>query len=113
MIVSVTKLSFVGDCYGTGFEEGNRMKTRGALLWQPGARSGWSIEETEPDPPKGHEALIKLAASSPCHAEEHPDTGDIPLLAGLVTRTYSRDDVAQAFRDMKDGKNLRGVIVDS
>ncbi|MFC5138041.1 NDMA-dependent alcohol dehydrogenase [Actinomycetospora rhizophila] len=55
------------------------MKTRGALLWEPGTRSGWSVEDIEIDPPKEHEALIKLAASGICHSDDHIDTGDIPL----------------------------------
>ncbi|WP_433031759.1 hypothetical protein [Actinomycetospora sp. CA-053990] len=42
------------------------LKTNGALLWEPGTRSGWSVEEIELDPPKAHEALIKLAASGVC-----------------------------------------------
>ena len=28
------------------------MKTKGALLWEPGTRSGWSIEEIELNPPR-------------------------------------------------------------
>lgn len=28
------------------------MKTIGALLWEPGTRSGWSVEEIEIDPPQ-------------------------------------------------------------
>jgi S-(hydroxymethyl)glutathione dehydrogenase/alcohol dehydrogenase len=28
----------------------------------------------------------------------------------LVTRTYSLDDINQGYRDMRDGKNIRGVI---
>jgi Zn-dependent alcohol dehydrogenase len=47
---------------------------------------------------------------------------DIPLLlsmyqagklnlADLVTKTYSLEEVGQGYQDMKDGKNLRGVIV--
>ena len=55
------------------------MKTMGALLWEPGTRSGWSVEEIELDPPKGHEALIKLAASGICHSDHHLDAGVIPL----------------------------------
>jgi NDMA-dependent alcohol dehydrogenase len=55
------------------------VKTRGALLWEPGTRSGWSVEEIELDPPKENEALIKLAASGVCHSDDHLDTGDIPL----------------------------------
>ncbi|CAA9233846.1 MAG: Alcohol dehydrogenase [uncultured Actinomycetospora sp.] len=55
------------------------MRTRGALLWEPGTRSGWSVEEIELDPPEEHEALIKLAASGVCHSDDHLDTGDIPL----------------------------------
>jgi alcohol dehydrogenase (nicotinoprotein) len=47
---------------------------------------------------------------------------DIPMLLGLyksgdlkldelVTRTYSLDQVNQAYQDMTDGKNIRGVII--
>lgn len=55
------------------------MKTEGALIWQPGTNSGWSVEEIELDPPKANEALVKLAASGICHSDDHVDTGDIPL----------------------------------
>ncbi|WP_342660030.1 Alcohol dehydrogenase B [Rhodococcus ruber] len=55
------------------------MKTIGALLWEPGTRSGWSVEEIEIDPPKSREVRIKLAASGICHSDDHVDTGDIPL----------------------------------
>jgi NDMA-dependent alcohol dehydrogenase len=56
-----------------------RVKTEGALLWEPGTNSGWSVEEIELDPPKADEVLIKLAASGLCHSDAHLDTGDIPL----------------------------------
>ena len=47
---------------------------------------------------------------------------DIPMLLGLyksgqlkldelITRKYSLDQVNQAYRDMTDGKNIRGVII--
>lgn len=55
------------------------MKTKGALLWEPGTRSGWSVEEIAVDPPKFREATVKLAASGICHSDDHLDTGDIPL----------------------------------
>ncbi|GAA1201850.1 NDMA-dependent alcohol dehydrogenase [Prauserella alba] len=55
------------------------MKTKGALLWEPGTQSGWSVEEIELDPPKQTEATVKLAASGICHSDDHLDTGDIPL----------------------------------
>src|SRR4051812_12144704 len=55
------------------------MKTMGALLWEPGTNSGWSVEEIEIDPPKRREVLIKLAASGICHSDQHLDDGVIPL----------------------------------
>ena len=63
------------------------MKTRGALLFEPGTRSGWVVEDIELDPPKEGEALVKLAASGLCHSDDHLDTGDIqipfaPILGG-------------------------------
>lgn len=55
------------------------MKTRGALLWEPGTHSGWSVEEIEIDPPQRREVLVKLTSSGICHSDDHLDTGDIPL----------------------------------
>lgn len=60
------------------------MKTVGALIWEPGTRSGWSVEEIEIDPPKSREVRIKLAASGICHSDDHVDTGDIPLGWGPI-----------------------------
>ena len=31
-------------------------------------------------------------------------------LDGMITRTYSLDDINQGFADMRDGKNIRGVL---
>ncbi|MCU1480500.1 MAG: NDMA-dependent alcohol dehydrogenase [Subtercola sp.] len=63
------------------------MKTVGALLWEPGTRSGWSVEDIELDPPKANEVVVKLAASGICHSDDHLDTGDMavdfaPVLGG-------------------------------
>ncbi|MBP2370358.1 NDMA-dependent alcohol dehydrogenase [Pseudonocardia parietis] len=55
------------------------MKTRGALLWEPGTNSGWSVEEIEVDPPKRREIAVELAASGVCHSDQHLDDGVIPL----------------------------------
>jgi NDMA-dependent alcohol dehydrogenase len=55
------------------------VKSKGALLWEPGTRSGWSVEEIEIDPPKHGEVLIKLAASGLCHSDDHVDTGDVAI----------------------------------
>lgn len=63
------------------------MKIPGALLWEPGTNSGWSVEEIELDAPRFRECTVKLAASGICHSDDHLDTGDIqipwaPLLGG-------------------------------
>jgi NDMA-dependent alcohol dehydrogenase len=58
---------------------GERIKTKGALLWEPGTRSGWQVEDIEIDPPKFNEARVKLAASGICHSDDHLDTGDVDL----------------------------------
>ena len=55
------------------------MKTKGALLWEPGTNSGWSVEEIEVDPPKRREVMVELAASGICHSDQHLDDGVIPL----------------------------------
>jgi S-(hydroxymethyl)glutathione dehydrogenase/alcohol dehydrogenase len=63
------------------------MKTKGALLWGPGTRAGWSVEEIEVDPPRAGEVMVKLAAAGLCHSDFHYDAGDgiathLPLLGG-------------------------------
>jgi NDMA-dependent alcohol dehydrogenase len=60
------------------------VKTVGALLWEPGTRSGWSVEEIELDPPKRREVTVKLTSSGICHSDDHVDTGDIPLGWGPI-----------------------------
>lgn len=55
------------------------MKIPGALLFEPGTNSGWTIEEIELDDPKRGEIQVEIAASGLCHSDDHVDTGDIPL----------------------------------
>jgi NDMA-dependent alcohol dehydrogenase len=86
------------------------MKTVGALLWEPGTRSGWSVEEIEIDPPKRGEVMVKLAASGLCHSDHHLDDGVIPLDwapvlgghegAGVVT------EVGDEVHDLKIGDHV-------
>jgi S-(hydroxymethyl)glutathione dehydrogenase/alcohol dehydrogenase len=55
------------------------MKTRAAVLWEPGGK--WEVQELELDPPGPGEVLVELTASGLCHSDEHLVTGDLP--AGL------------------------------
>jgi NDMA-dependent alcohol dehydrogenase len=55
------------------------MRTKGALLWEPGTNSGWTVEEIELDDPQEREVLVRLAATGICHSDDHVDTGDIPI----------------------------------
>jgi S-(hydroxymethyl)glutathione dehydrogenase/alcohol dehydrogenase len=86
------------------------VQTVGALLWEPGTRSGWSVEEIELDPPKANEVLVKLTSSGICHSDDHLDTGDIPLPwapilgghegAGVVT------EVGPEVHDLQEGDHV-------
>ena len=63
------------------------MQTKGALIWDIGTKSGWSVEELELDPPKDGEVLVQLSAAGLCHSDYHYDAGDgflefSPLLGG-------------------------------
>ena len=69
---------------GTSGAAGTAVKTRGAILREPGTRSGWLVEDILIDPPKAGEVLIKLAASGMCHSDDHVNTGDIPLDWGPI-----------------------------
>jgi len=52
------------------------MKTRAAIAWD--RNTTWSVEEVELDPPKGTEALVRLAACGLCHSDDHILTGVAP-----------------------------------
>jgi S-(hydroxymethyl)glutathione dehydrogenase / alcohol dehydrogenase len=63
------------------------VRTRGALLLNPGTNTGFTVTELELDPPKAGEVLVKLTAAGLCHSDYHGDTGDTiasgtPLLLG-------------------------------
>ena len=68
-------------------QAGARIKTKGAILLEPGTQSGWSVEELELEQPRQGEVLVKLAAGGLCHSDQHFDAGDMvvdykPLLGG-------------------------------
>jgi NDMA-dependent alcohol dehydrogenase len=63
------------------------VKTKGALLWEPGVDKEWSVEEIEIDAPREGEVLIKMAAAGLCHSDYHYIAGDAfldwgPILGG-------------------------------
>ena len=86
------------------------MKTMGALLWEPGTNSGWSVEEIDIDPPQRGEVMVQLAASGLCHSDHHLDDGVIPLPwapvlgghegAGIVT------EVGEEVHDLEVGDHV-------
>lgn len=53
------------------------MKSRAAILWEPGAR--WSVEDIDLDDPRAGEVKVALTASGLCHSDEHLVTGDMVL----------------------------------
>jgi NDMA-dependent alcohol dehydrogenase len=83
------------------------VKSRGALLWEPGTGSGWSVEDIEVHPPKEGEVLIKLAAAGLCHSDDHIDTGDVaidfaPFLGGHEGAGVIQE-VGPGVRDLAEG----------
>jgi NDMA-dependent alcohol dehydrogenase len=86
------------------------IKTRGALLREPGTNSGWTVEDIEIDRPKEGEVLIKLAASGMCHSDAHVDTGDIPLdwapIIGGHEGAGVVEEVGPGVRDLKPGDHV-------
>ncbi|MBX5468162.1 MAG: alcohol dehydrogenase catalytic domain-containing protein, partial [Firmicutes bacterium] len=49
------------------------MKTRAAVIWEPG--QDWEVLDLELDPPKEREVLIRWRASGLCHSDEHVRAG--------------------------------------
>jgi S-(hydroxymethyl)glutathione dehydrogenase/alcohol dehydrogenase len=58
------------------------MKTRAAILWEPGARL--SIESAELAPPGPGEILVDVMAAGVCHSDLHAARGDWPMRTPLV-----------------------------
>lgn len=84
------------------------MKIPGALLWEPGTNSGWSVEEIELDGPKFREATVKLAASGICHSDDHLDTGDIQLPWAPILGGHEG---AGVITELGEGANNSGLEV--
>jgi S-(hydroxymethyl)glutathione dehydrogenase/alcohol dehydrogenase len=64
-----------------------RVKTRGAVLLEPGTRTGWSVEELDLEEPKAGEVQVRMLAAGLCHTDEHYNIGDgvidfKPMLGG-------------------------------
>lgn len=51
------------------------MKSRAAVLWEPG--QPWQIEEIELDQPKYGEVRVELVGSGMCHSDEHVRDGSV------------------------------------
>src|SRR5206468_554093 len=83
-----------GPAAGGGPDGGDTVKTKGALLYEPGA--DWKVEEIELGDPRQGEVTVELAASGLCHSDEHLRTGGTPVAsypaigghegAGVVTK---------------------------
>lgn len=58
------------------------MKTRAAVLWNPGEK--WSIEELELDDPGPGEITVRMRATGLCHSDDHNVTRDLPAPLPLV-----------------------------
>lgn len=64
-----------------------RTRSRGAVLRNPGDRTGYKVEDFDLDPPAAGEVLVRLVAAGLCHTDDHVDTGDMqssfrPILGG-------------------------------
>src|SRR5215203_6314199 len=93
-----------------GARAGKAVQTRGAILREPGTRSGWLVEDIQIDPPKEGEVMIRLAASGMCHSDDHVNTGDIPLDWGPILGGHEGagviEDVGPGVRDLKPGDHV-------
>lgn len=88
------------------------MKTKAAVLWEPGTK--WEVEELELDEPREREVLIRYEASGLCHSDEHTRDGTlsqqrVPVVGGHegsgvieavgpgVTRVQARDHIVTSW----------------
>ena len=62
------------------------------------------------------EAAHRFAVRFGQHPQGHPEAAQ-PLPQGqldldrLVTKTYTLDEINEGFEDMRNGKNIRGVLI--
>jgi Zn-dependent alcohol dehydrogenase len=94
------------------------MKSRAALLHAVGR--DWQVEEIEVDAPKAGEVVVEWKAAGLCHSDEHLVTGDMvppeeawPLMGidELITKRCALGEINVGYQAMRDGENIRGVIV--
>jgi S-(hydroxymethyl)glutathione dehydrogenase / alcohol dehydrogenase len=71
------------------------MKTRGALLWEPGKDTKWSVEDIEIDDPHEGEVMVKLASAGLCHSDYHYIAGDAALPWGPLIGGHEGAGVVQ------------------
>lgn len=60
------------------------MKTKAAVIREPGPDKWWEITELDLDPPKEREVLIRFKASGLCHSDDHIRQGDAPVRVPMV-----------------------------
>jgi NDMA-dependent alcohol dehydrogenase len=89
------------------------VKTKGALLIEPGTNSGWSVEEIELDEPQAGEVRVKLAAAGLCHTDEHCDTGDMPMACAPVLGGHEGAGVVDALGPAVSGLEVGDRVITS
>lgn len=60
------------------------MKTKAAVIREPGPDRWWEITELDLDPPKDDEVLIRFKAAGLCHSDDHIRAGAAPVRTPMV-----------------------------
>jgi Zn-dependent alcohol dehydrogenase len=108
------------------------MKTMAAALLK--APGDWEVVEVDLAPPQQDELLVRMGAAGLCHSDDHITSGDLQVPPGasrpardipamldlyrqgrlkldeLITARYALTQVNQGYQDMRDGRNIRGII---
>ncbi len=75
-----------------------------------GVDQTWSTAEIEVDPPESAEVLVRWTHAGLCHSDEHLVTGEF-VPPDDVMKLMEIESISVGWQAMRDGENLRGVIV--
>jgi S-(hydroxymethyl)glutathione dehydrogenase/alcohol dehydrogenase len=86
------------------------MRTRAAVLLEPGRGTGYTVEEIELGEPRGDELRVRIVAAGLCHTDDHVDTGELTLPFSPLVGGHEGAGIVEAIgpqvRDLRPGDHV-------